>query len=112
MAEGSDIDRLGLDLPTLIPRNSDHSAEIKYNADELKNNQDSNNAKNDLTTTEDGHDTSPTLDLPVIAKLAIVFGNINCLVALFIFILCLFFSFVSFIYGFGQILELKLTNYW
>ena len=50
--------------------------------------------------------------LPLFLKLQIFYANINCLIALFIFMLCLFFAFVSGLYAFGQVLDLQLANYW
>ena len=51
-------------------------------------------------------------ELTVCYELKVFFWNINCLIALFIFILCVFLSFVSGLYAFGQITQLQLTNYW
>ena len=38
--------------------------------------------------------------------------NANFVISIFIFFLCFFMAFISILYGFGQITQLQLSNYW
>lgn len=38
--------------------------------------------------------------------------NLNFIISFFIFLLCMFMGFICILYGFGQITQLQLSNYW
>ena len=50
--------------------------------------------------------------MPIFTIISSFSCNAVCFVSLFIFILCIFLSVVCILYGFGQITQLELTNYW